>query len=388
VTLPTFVWGFVGLVGRAVGLYARGVRAAKRVAGRGRPAEPGRRPVPTVVSSPTVAAADAARKRLRDLLTPPHRFFQGLRYARLAGERAAALKPVAYHCHDLNSILAGVRARRRHPAPLIYDAHELWPHRNRPDARRRKTWVIERADRYFARRASAVITVNDSIAQHMQRRYGIRDVIVLRNTPSLTARSAPPERGLLDDIDGARLVYVGGIQTHRGLEEIIDAMPTIGGATFVAVGPGDPEYRAGLERRVAERGAGDRVRFVEWVPQEAVIATVAQADLGMCLIKNYCLSYYLSLPNKFFEYVHAGVPVLASDFPEMRRLVDTYELGVVCDPGDPAAIARAVNDLLGRPDDVKRMRDNALKASQELNWERERERLVTLYRRLVVTARS
>jgi glycosyltransferase involved in cell wall biosynthesis len=118
------------------------------------------------------------------------------------------------------------------------------------------------------------------------------------------------------------------------------------------------------------------------------VATVGQGDLGMCLFQASHLSYYWTLPNKFFEYLHAGVPVLASDFPETRRLVDRYDVGAVCDPGDPAAIANAVNDLLSRPDDLVRMRDNALKAAQELNWEHERERLLALYRRLVPAMRG
>jgi glycosyltransferase involved in cell wall biosynthesis len=159
-------------------------------------------------------------------------------------------------------------------------------------------------------------------------------------------------------------------------------------AVFAAIGPGVPAYRAGLEQRAERRGVRDRVRFVEWVPFDSVVPTVAQGDLGLCLFQASHLSYYWTLPNKFFEYLHAGIPVLASDFPETKRLVETYELGAVCDPSDPSGIASAVNDLLSRPEDLARMRDNALKASQELNWERERENLVALYRRLVPTTRA
>jgi glycosyltransferase involved in cell wall biosynthesis len=384
--LPTIVWSFVGALGKVVGLYARVVRLTKRVVRRFRAGRATRAAAPSRPRS--VAAADDARKRLRYLLTPAHRFFQGLRYGRVVGARAAAMKPVAYHCHDLNSILAGYRARKIHPAPLIYDAHELWPHRNRPDARLRKTRVIETADRFFSRRCDAVITVNDSIARHMEKRYGLKkEVVVVRNIASLADRADTPEHGMLDDVPRPRLVYVGGIQTNRGLEQVIAAMPLIHDASFAAIGPGDPDYRAELERLVARQGLTGRVRFVEWVPPDAVVPTVAQGDLGLCLFQGGHLSYYWTLPNKFFEYLHAGVPVLASDFPETKRLVDQYEVGAVCDPGDPADIARKVNDLLSRPDDLARMRDNALKAAQELNWEHERERLVGLYRRLVPAAR-
>jgi len=399
VALPTAVSRFVGALGKLVGIYARLVRLArkmrKRVQRLGRRARPPEAPVPappdgapnrptfTKGSSRSVAAATRARHRLRDFLWPSHRFLQGLRFARLAGDRAAAMKPVAYHCHDLNAILAGYRARKKWPAPLIYDAHELWPHRNRPDARRRKTWVVSKGDRFFARRADAVVTVNDSIASHIQKRYGVRRVEVIRNTPSLEARAPSPHEGALEGVPHPRLIYVGGIQTHRGIEEMIDATALIPDATFIAVGPGNDDYRAGLEARAEKAGVAGRVRFIPWVPPEAVVSTIAGADLGFALIKNYCLSYYLSLPNKFFEYLHAGLPVVASNFPEMLRLVEKYEVGATCDPADPAAIARTVRDLLAKPEELKRMRDNAAEVAKLFNWERERQTLVDLYRRLI-----
>ena len=332
---------------------------------------------------PTVQVVAQARTRLRAFAWPMHRFLQTLKFGRLAGRMAAELHPVMYHCHDLNTAVAGYRARRWWPAPLVYDSHELWPHRNRADARRRKSWVLERADRYFARSADAVITVNESIARHIESRYGIPEVIVVRNTPSLTARAAVENVVPLDAVPGPRFMYAGGIQTHRGIEELIQAMALIPEGTLVLAGPGNETYRASLEALALQNGVRDRVRFLGLVSQDALVSTIAQGDIGFCLIKNYCLSYYLSLPNKFFEYLHAGLPIVASDFPEMRLLVDRYDVGVTCDPADPSAIAKAVADLLGRPEDLERMRANARRATGEVNWENERRVLLDLYRRLV-----
>jgi glycosyltransferase involved in cell wall biosynthesis len=423
ITLPTIVSLFFGLLGRVVGLYARIVSIPRRIARAWRyvrrtvhltPAElaeataeagiakriaarvlraagaPLRRVIPPPPPEPppvlgpprTVPTANRMRVGLRNFAWPMHRFLQGLRFARIAGGRAAALRPVAYHCHDLNALPAGFRARKRWPAPLIYDAHELWPHRNRPDARRRKTWVVEKGDGALARRVDAVITVNDSIAEHLRRRYRLRNVTVVRNTPSLTTTPAGASDGL-QEIPRPRLMYVGGIQTHRGLEEMIHATVLMPGVTFVGMGPGNDDYRAELVAQAEAAGVAGRVRFLPSVPPSSVIPTIAGADLGLAMIKNYCLSYYLSLPNKFFEYLHAGVPVVASDFPEMRRLVDRYGVGATCDPAEPEAIARTVMDLLSRPEDLKRMSENALAAARELNWERERNHLIDLYRSLV-----
>jgi len=398
VTLPTAVSRFVTWLGKLVGFYARLASRARKLTRKvrrriearvGAPA-PASAPVPRGApvftktgATPGLAAANRAKVAFRDFVWPSHRFLQGLRFGRLAGERAAALRPVAYHCHDLNAIVAGFRAKKIWPAPVIYDSHELWPHRNRPDARRRKALVVSVGDLIFARRADAVVTVNESIADHIRRRYGVGEVLVVRNTPSVSARIPSPQAGLLEGIAHPRLIYVGGIQTHRGLEEMIDATALIPEATFVAVGPGNDEYRTGLEQRAAAKGVADRVRFIPRVPPEAIVDTIAGADLGFALIKNYCLSYYLSLPNKFFEYLHAGLPVVASNFPEMEQLVNRYDVGATCDPADPNAIARTVRELLAKPEELKRMRDNALEAAKELNWEHERKTLIGLYRRLV-----
>lgn len=331
----------------------------------------------------TVPSVNAARLRFRNATWPAHRFLQGILFGKVAGARAAALRPVAYHCHDLNTILAAHYARKIHRAPFIYDSHELWPHRNRPDARKRKTFLVEQGDRLWARRADAVITVNESIAHHIEKRYGVREVTVLRNTPSIAVRHVDGATGVLDGVARPLLMYVGGIQTHRGIEELIDAMTMIPNGTLVAMGPGNDKYRATLAARAEAIGVTDRVLFTGIIPHDRLVATIAQGDLGFALIKNYCLSYYLSLPNKFFEYLHAGLPVIASNFPEMRALVERYEVGATTDPANAEEIARVTNDLLARPDDLARFRENARKAAEDVNWEHEREQLIGLYRRIL-----
>ncbi|MFA5891157.1 MAG: glycosyltransferase family 4 protein [Actinomycetota bacterium] len=323
------------------------------------------------------------RKSARALLLPLNRTWQNVAYAREAGRRAGRLHPVAYHCNDLNTVLAGWVARRIHPAPLIYDSHELWPHRKRADAGPIKTFVGELADRYWARRADAVVTVNDSIAQHMQRRYRVRQVHVVRNLPATTSRVEPAAAYAIGHVPRPRLMYVGGVQTHRGLEELIDAMPLIKHGTLVVVGPGNDAYRGELEERARSRRVADRVVFHGLVPHAQLVGVLATGDIGFALIKNFCLSYYLSLPNKLTEYIHAGLPVVASDFPEMRSVVEGNQVGIVCDPSDPAAIARSVNELLADTEGLERMKANARAAARELNWELESKRLLAIYRELI-----
>src|SRR6202008_1790834 len=97
-------------------------------------------------------------------------------------------------------------------------------------------------------------------------------------------------------------------------------------------------------------GVADRVVFAGAVPPEDVGATAAAARGGLCTIRNGGRGYYLFPPNKFFEYLHAGLPVVASDFPELRRIIDSYQAGVTCDPEDPRAIAAAIGSVVDDPD--------------------------------------
>ena len=338
-----------------------------------RPRKPNPLPVGAAVKKPPAGR----------LLLPLHRLLQTMSFGKRTGLMAAALKPVAYHCHDLNSIWAGWKAKKHWPAPLIYDSHELWPHRNRLDASRLKTFMLHWGDRFFARRADGVITVSPSIANHMEQKYGVRQVTVIRNTPPLALRAAPPAAADMSHLPHPRYLYLGGVFANRGLEQIIKSLAYVERGVLVAVGPSRPAFQTELEALATKLGVRDRVSFVGTVPEETVVATASQCDVGLSLIQNFCLSYYYSLPNKLFEYLHAGLPVLVSDFPDMRAIVREHDAGATCDPGDPRSIARGLNELGRDPVRIAALKRNALQAAMALNWEREREAYLGLYRRLI-----
>jgi len=303
-------------------------------------------------------------------------------YARVI-RTAFALDADVYHAHDANALPVGWTAAFLRRAKLIYDAHEFerdrnWGGSNLPSIVR-KYWALP--ERLFIRRADAVITVSGSIAEALAEIYGIQKPALVRNCPSLYVETSKSDRirGAVPEIgaDQPIVLYQGRIAANRGLRQFIEG--TMGIPNAVAVLLGDGPLRPDLEQWVQEKGWTDRVFFMGYVPQKVVLSYTASADIGVSLIENVCLSYYYSLPNKLFEYQQAGLPVIASDFPEMSAIVSGYDLGELVDPDDVPAITAAIHKLLSDPARYAQLRENAHKAAQRFNWETESRTLLELY---------
>ena len=284
-----------------------------------------------------------------------------------------------YHAHDLDALWPAVRAARRRDVPLIYDSHEYWIEQSSLVDRplMRSFWAA--MERRLIKRADRVITVSESIAQSLRVRYRLDEVVVLRNLPQYRE---PVQSDLIRQrlnlaADRPVVLYQGGFLTENGLSEQIEAATGFEEAAFVLIGDGPSE--AGLKEQVRRAGLDDRVFFIPRVPFHQLHSYTCSADLGLCLIKGSGKSFYYSLPNKLCEYMMAGLPVLASDCPEMRRVVEETQTGVCVDPTDIEAIRRAVNGLLADEERHKACSQASLAAARRDNWERESDQLSQLY---------
>lgn len=301
------------------------------------------------------------------------------RAARAAAERPAALLVG----HDVDGLGAAVRAKRALGAPLIYDAHELFPDMaaaGRPDYERRG-WIGY--ERRLIRHADAVFAVTASRAEVMARRFAIGPRVI-RNVPETSHETAEPAADLRESLpEGAKIVlYLGGMQASRGLEEAIRALERLPDCHLVLMGSGEESYVERLRAIARDAGVAERLEIRPPVRPHQVVAVTAAADVGVVLNHRTNLNNYLSLPNKIFEYVVAGLPVVASDFPDMAELVNGYGVGVTCDPEDPADIARAVEAVLR---ERERYREGARRAAPELTWERESEAFLSSVAELVAS---
>lgn len=308
-----------------------------------------------------------------------------LGWARAAA--AAAPRAEVHHANDMDTLPAALAAARRDGGRVVYDSHEIYLEMG-TNARQPAwlRWVMRRWERQMVARAVALVTINDVCAEELRRRVRARRIVVVHNCPPRWTPPDPPEdrirRATGIPVDVRVVLCHGGFQAGRGIEETALAMrrPGLEAAHLVFLGRATPIVDAVL----AAFPDRDRVHVLPPVPPDQVVAWVAGADVDVMTLLPVDLNHVVSTPNKLFESIAAGVPVVSSDFPARRTIVaddPDGPLGELCDPADPAAIAAAIRRILdldraAREDTRRRI---LAAAHDRWNWETEAAKLVELY---------
>jgi glycosyltransferase involved in cell wall biosynthesis len=318
---------------------------------------------------------------------PPTAVARPLRVARrLAAvyRQAAALRADVYHFHDPELIPVGLLLKRG-GARVLYDVHEDSP---------REAVALNRGRPWRGRLRSAALALLEGAARHaldafvcatpeIGRRFPPRRTVTVRNYPLLEESApVPAELGAPYRLRPPHLAYVGGLTAIRGAREMVGAvgcLPEGLGARLLLAGRFDsPELRA----EVVRLPGWDRVDFLGWQSRRDVRAVLARARVGLVMLHPEPI-YLDAQPTKLFEYMAAGLPVIASDFPAWRRLIGDVGCGLFVDPLDAGAIARAAAALLARPEEAEEMGRRGRRAVRErFHWEREASGLLGLYRQL------
>ena len=316
-----------------------------------------------------------------------------LRWSRWGRRVADVAEPAdVWHAHDLPTLPAALECARRHGGQVVYDSHELYVDAG---ATARLPSLVRRAllrrERQWAERADAVITVNAAVAAVLRDRLGREDVTVVRNCAEPPVGASPLRESIGLHAETPLLLYHGSITIGRGLEALIDAMrlPSLTDAHLVLMGYGP--LRPALQAHAAASPASDRIHFLAPVAPEAVTTWVSGADVAVMPIEPTTLNHRLSTPNKLFEAIAAGVPVVGPDFEGFRRVVRDAPwgpIGVLHANHAPASIAAAAGELIGlSPSERTEMRDRCRTATAtELRWSIEVERLREVYAGLALAA--
>lgn len=283
-----------------------------------------------------------------------------------------------YHCNDLNTLPIGVFVKLflKRKVKLVYDAHEFEPNQ-KPNQNKLSIKLLMNIERLLIKFADAVITVNDSIANEYVKLYKIKKPALVLNCPiyqEIKKQNIFREK-LNIDKEKIIFLYQGGLYTGRGLENLIEAFKKINDTNkvlvFLGYGPLQQEIK-----KISERF--QNIFYHPAVSPDVLLNYTSSADVGLCLIENNCLSYYYCLPNKVFEYILAGLPVIVSNMPEMRKLIENNKIGIITKGNDTDSIIEAIKEI--NSEDIPRYKKNFNHLAKIYTWGQQEKVLLDIYK--------
>jgi len=283
--------------------------------------------------------------------------------------------------NDLDTLLPNYLIHKIFRCKLVYDSHEYFT--GTPEVIHRpfvmKTWKL--IEKLAVPGLKNCITVNSSIAGLFREEYG-KEFVVVRNIPDSNKPTDTISRDELGLPPGKKIIILqgSGINIQRGAEEAVEAMRYLDDCLLLIVGGGD--VINALKQQASRQELEGRVMFIPRQTPDKLFHYTCNADLGLSLDKDTNINYRFSLPNKLFDYIHAGIPVLASPLPEIKKIITTYQVGDFIDTHDPRHIAEKIHTMLSDRQQYLQWKINLQKASEELSWENEQKVLVRLFSQL------
>jgi glycosyltransferase involved in cell wall biosynthesis len=285
---------------------------------------------------------------------------------------------------DLDTILpCYIASILRGGKPCVYDAHELFT--ETPEVERRpmihKMWLT--VERFIVPRIKYCYTVGQSVADEFEQRYG-KKFDVIRNLPFKNDALKDYEiTKLRNQINQSPkiLIYQGALNEGRGLEQTIEAMNDVENIEFWLVGEGDLSEI--LRGRVAAMKIENKVKFLGFIKPKDLPNVTRQATIGLNIAEDKSLSYRLSLPNKIFDYIQAGLPQICIQFIEFQRLNDAFNIAYMIPKAEKRLIAEAINRLLSDKVLYQNLKENCVKAADVLTWENEQKKLIAFYKNII-----
>ena len=285
--------------------------------------------------------------------------------------------------NDLDTLLANFIVSKLKKLPLVYDSHEYFTGvpeiQNRPFVK----WVWKSIEKSIFPRLKNVMTVSEPIASLYEKMYDVRPLVV-RNLSKSAIDITSYSRLELDIAPTDFLVVIQGtgINIDKGAEELIEAVNILSGVTLLIVGSGDVLPQ--LKQQVKNLNLEYKVKFIQKVPWEILMKYTKSADIGMCIEKDTNLNYRFSLPNKLFDYIAAGIPVVVSDLPETGKIISENNCGLIIGRVTPEDISNVLSELKNNPVLLSELRKNAVLASEKLNWESESEKVKEFYNKIII----
>ena len=274
--------------------------------------------------------------------------------------------------NDLDTLLPNYLISKLQKKKLIFDSHELFSEIPELVNKQRVKNIWLYLEKKIIPRLETVITVSDSIKNHYHNLYGISP-IVIRNIPKIKKIS---QRNFEIDAKGKKVIlYQGSVNIGRGIELMIDTMTLLDEYLFIVIGDGDILEQ--LKEKVSNLSLHNKVKFLGKKTPEELKELTPNATIGMSLEEDLGLNYRYALPNKIFDYLHANVPVIVADLPEMRSLIKKHPIGEILIERTPKTLAKTIINM------TNISYEKELKtAKKELNWSKEKEKLISIFSKL------
>ena len=280
------------------------------------------------------------------------------------------------YANDLDTLAPCYFVSKVKNTRLIYDTHELFTEVPELTSRPKIQNIWLKIESTIFPRLKQVITVNDSIAKIYRQKYNVA-VSVVRNVPEYDkeniSRNTRKELNIRDE-DFILIIQGSGLNKDRGIEEAVSAMQQCTDCVLLLVGDGDVIPKA--KKIVAEKKMESKVRFIPRRPYTEPMRITRLADLGLLLDKNTSLNQGLALPNKLFDYIHAGIPILSTNLTEISKIIKQYEVGIFLSEIEPETICETILSYKTNIALQKQHRINCRNAAEQENWQVEQQKLI------------
>jgi glycosyltransferase involved in cell wall biosynthesis len=280
--------------------------------------------------------------------------------------------------NDLDTLLPNFMVHKLKHIPIVYDSHEYFTATPELVERPKIQRIWKRIEKSIVPKLKSCITVNASIAKMFEKEYQVPFRIV-RNIPRQRENILIPTRASLGLPEDKKIVLLqgSGINVQRGAEEAVESMQYLDNVLLLIVGGGD--VLPVLRKMVHELSLQKKVKFVSRQTPENLAGYTANADIGLTIDKDTNVNYRYSLPNKLFDYIHAGIPVLATPLVELKNIIQHYKIGEFIENHDPQHIAGSIKKMLEDEKQLAFYKSNTRKAADELNWENEKKTLIEIF---------
>jgi len=276
-----------------------------------------------------------------------------------------------YVSNDLDTLLPCFIISKLFRRKLVYDAHEYFTGQHSLVERSLKHWLWKKLEKRLLPKIKHMLTVSEGIADIYKAEYGVDPVVVRNLSPSSKAIIARSRNEL--DIDNNQLLVIlqgTGINPGRGGDQLIKAVADIEGVKLIILGEGDE--MESIRENAAKKGLDGKVIFLPRMSWDSMMSYTKCCDAGLSLDLDTCINQRYSLPNKLFDYISAGIPVIASPLPEVKAIIDKYNCGIILKEVTPDDIAEALKKLRDDVALLKFLKQNASSASGDLAWEKEK----------------